>query len=41
MNDARSTVKAYLDAWNEPDEAARRELLHRSWAGDGRLDGFL
>lgn len=35
MNDARFTVKVYVDAWNEPDEAARRELLHRSWADDG------
>jgi SnoaL-like domain len=34
-NDARSTVQAYVDAWNEPDEAARRELLHQSWAADG------
>jgi hypothetical protein len=35
MDDARSTVRAYVDAWNEPAEAARRELLHRSWADDG------
>lgn len=35
MKDARFTVKAYVDAWNEPDETARRELLHRSWADDG------
>ncbi len=35
MSDARFTVKAYVDAWNEPDEASRRELLHRSWAEDG------
>ena len=35
MNDALSVVRTYIDAWNEPDEAARRELLHRSWAGDG------
>jgi hypothetical protein len=35
MNDALSVVKTYVDAWNEPDEAARRQLLHCSWAGDG------
>jgi hypothetical protein len=35
MDDAQSTVRAYVDAWNEPAEAARRELLHRSWADDG------
>jgi hypothetical protein len=35
MDDAQSTVRAYVDAWNEPAEAARRKLLHRSWADDG------
>jgi hypothetical protein len=35
MDDVQATVKAYVDAWNEPAEAARRELLHRSWADDG------
>lgn len=29
------TVGAYVNAWNEPDEAARRKLFGRSWAGDG------
>lgn len=29
------TVRAYIDAWNEPDEAKRRELLERAWADKG------
>ena len=29
------TVAAYGAAWNEPDEAKRRELLARSWSVDG------
>jgi len=28
-------VAAYGAAWNEPDEAKRRELLELSWADDG------
>jgi hypothetical protein len=28
-------VGLYGAAWNEPDEAARRTLLERSWADDG------
>lgn len=29
------TVQAYLDAWNEPDEAKRREILDKVWADKG------
>jgi hypothetical protein len=29
------TVLAYIEAWNAPDEAARRALLERCWAEDG------
>lgn len=35
MSDALSVVRTYVEAWNEPDEAPRRELLRRSWARDG------
>ncbi|MEM9330206.1 MAG: nuclear transport factor 2 family protein [Pseudomonadota bacterium] len=28
-------LKAYGEAWLEPDEAKRRELLHFAWAEDG------
>ncbi|MGH3230374.1 MAG: nuclear transport factor 2 family protein [Streptosporangiaceae bacterium] len=28
-------VKRYLDAWNETDAAARRELVGSLWAADG------
>ena len=31
-NDA---VSAYVAAWGEPDDEARRELLERAWADDG------
>jgi hypothetical protein len=33
--DLADVVGAYLTAWNEPDEAARRRLLESSWADDG------
>ena len=33
--DAAEIVTTYGDAWNEPDEAARRELLTKSWADAG------
>jgi hypothetical protein len=29
------TVQAYIDAWNEPDEKRRKELLDKAWADDG------
>jgi hypothetical protein len=29
------TVGAYAAAWNEPDLAARRQLLDKAWATDG------
>lgn len=28
-------VEAYGQAWNEPDEAARRALLDKAWSDDG------
>lgn len=28
-------VLAYIEAWNTPDEQARRDLLDRCWADDG------
>lgn len=31
MDEARRTVREYVAAWNEPDEAARRRLLERCW----------
>ena len=34
--DATEIVTTYGAAWNEPDEAARRALLDRSWADDGQ-----
>ncbi len=29
--DTKSTVEAYISAWNEEDEAKRRELLDQCW----------
>lgn len=29
------TVQAYMDAWNEPDETKRRQLLEKAWAENG------
>jgi hypothetical protein len=28
-------VTAYGEAWNEPDEGSRRQLLEQAWADDG------
>jgi hypothetical protein len=33
--DSGAVVAAYGACWNEPDEAARRELLASAWADDG------
>ena len=33
--DANEVVAAYGAAWNEPDAAARAELLEAAWADDG------
>jgi hypothetical protein len=35
MSDAADVVAKYGQAWNEPDEAKRRELLADAWAEDG------
>jgi hypothetical protein len=32
MASIEETVAAYVQAWNEPDTAARRKLLERAWA---------
>lgn len=32
--DARQLVETYGNAWNEPDEAARRSLLEDAWGDD-------
>jgi hypothetical protein len=32
--DVWAVVVAYSSAWNEPDEAARRQLLESAWADD-------
>ena len=44
--DVNEAVSTYGDAWNEPDEQKRRELLEKSWADDaiyqdpmGRAEG--
>ena len=46
MTSTSDTIKAYGDAWNETDAAARRALLERVWAEDavycdpvGRAEG--
>ena len=31
----KETVEAYMSAWNEPDEAKRRQLLEGCWADNG------
>jgi len=36
MPDTKETLQAYMDAWNEKDEAKRRALLNKAWADDGR-----
>jgi hypothetical protein len=33
--DLEDVVAIYVQAWHEPDEAARRRLLEQSWADDG------
>jgi hypothetical protein len=33
--DVGAVVAAYGSSWNEPDEAARRQLLESAWADDG------
>ena len=33
--DIGAVVTAYGSSWNEPDEAARRQLLESAWADDG------
>jgi len=33
--DVGAVVTAYGSSWNEPDEAARRQLLESAWADDG------
>jgi hypothetical protein len=33
--DVGAVVTAYGSAWNEPDEAARRQLLESAWADHG------
>jgi len=35
MGAVSETVQAYFDAWNEPDQAKRRQLLDKAWADDG------
>lgn len=32
---SREIVEAYMAAWNEPDEGARRKLLEACWTDDG------
>jgi hypothetical protein len=32
-----ATIKAYFEAWNEPNDAARLKLLEVAWADDGVL----
>lgn len=34
MADVPETLKAYMGAWNEGDEAARLALLQKAWADD-------
>ena len=36
MSDVITTVDTYLAMWNEPDAAARAELIERAWIEDGR-----
>ncbi len=36
MPTTKEIVSAYMAAWNEPDEAKRRALLDKAWAGNGR-----
>ncbi|HEX4529051.1 MAG TPA: nuclear transport factor 2 family protein [Acidimicrobiia bacterium] len=36
MSDVITTVDTYLAMWNEPDAAARAELIERAWTEDGR-----
>ena len=36
MNAPSVPLQAYLDAWNEPEEAARLALLETAWAENGR-----
>ena len=31
MSDVITTVDTYLAMWNEPDAAARAELIERAW----------
>ena len=33
--DPTELVRAYADAWSEPDRALRQQLLERIWAEDG------
>jgi SnoaL-like domain len=33
--DLNTTIQRYIDAWNEPDSARRRELVARVWTDDG------
>ena len=35
MPTPQETAETYGAAWNEPDDAKRRALLERAWAGDG------
>ena len=35
MTDIKSTVDAYLAAWNETDAESRREAVEQLWADDG------
>lgn len=35
MPTSNEIVRAYGEAWNEPDEAKRRALIEQSWADDG------
>jgi hypothetical protein len=36
MGSPQETIQAYGNAWNEPDEEKRRQLIERSWA-DGAV----
>ena len=31
----KEIIEAYLNAWNEPDESKRRQLLDKAWADSG------
>lgn len=37
MNELAKTIDIYLDAWIEPDEDRRADLIRQAWKPDGRL----